>query len=215
MKTAALALAMTAALAAFADDGVLFYGEQDAKASSQTADKGEVVRDVHPHDLVTVRIRDVFSFLNNTQLTTDNKYDTNFAINKFFNITEGAGGSGQVARPTAGDKPSIDVTSELKGDKSGKVVGKQTMEAVITGHVVEVYPNHTFSFEATTTTEKDENKMSMTLFGVARVQDISEANVVLGERLDNKQFSVKSEGSTARMAERGWFVRLLDFVWPF
>ena len=215
MRTLILGMSLLSALAASADDGVLFYGQEDAKAASATTDKGEVLRDVHPHDLVTVRIKDVFSFMNNTQLTTDNKYDTNFAINKFFNITEGAGGSGQVARPTAGDKPSIDVTSELKGDKSGKVVGKQTMEAVITGHVVEVYPNHTFSFEATTSTEKDENKMSMTLFGVARVQDISEANVVLGERLDNKQFSVKSEGSTARMAERGWFVKILDFLWPF
>ena len=162
-----------------------------------------------------MRIRDVFSFLNNTQLTTDNKYDVNFAVNKFFNITEGAGGSGQVARPTALDKPEIDIKSERKSDNTGKVGTKQTVEAVITGHVVEVYPNHTFSFEATTSTEKDENKMSMTLFGVARVQDISADNVVLGERLDNKQFSVKSEGSTARMANRGWFVKLLDFVWPF
>ena len=108
-------------LSASAEDGLLFYGEQDAKASSATADKGEILREIKPHDLVTVKIKDVYSFLKNTKLTTDNKYDTKFAVNKFFNITEGAGGSNQVARPTALDKPEIDLKSERKADNNGKI----------------------------------------------------------------------------------------------
>ena len=215
MRTLTVGLILATAFAASGEDGLLFYGEEDARASSTTSDKGEVLRQIQPHDLVTVRIKDVYSFLNNTQLTTDNKYDTNFAINKFFNITEGAGGSNQVARPTALDKPEIDIKSERKSDNNGKTGTKQAIEAVITGHVVEVYPNHTFSFEATQTTENGENKMAMTLFGVVRVQDISPDNVVLGERLDSKNFSVKSDGPVARMAKRGWFTKILDLLWPF
>ena len=194
-------------------DGVLFYGEKGAKASSLTAEKAP--KDVQPHDLVTVRIKDVHSFLNNTKLLANNKYDTSFEINKFFNLTTGAGGSTTVARPTAGDKPAIDISSERKLDNVGSVNNRQVVEAVITGRVVEVYPNRTFSFEATQVTELDETKTTMTLFGVARVQDLSPDNVVMGERLDGKQFSIKTEGPASRMSKRGWFVKLLDAVWPF
>ena len=198
-----------------AGDGLVFYNEDDAKTSSLTSEKPEAKRDIKPHDLVTVKIKDVYSFLSNTKLNQDNKYDTKFSVNKFFNITEGGGGSGQVLRPTAGDKPEIDVSSERKLDNTGGTTQKQAIEAMITGHVVEVYPNHTFSFEATQTVEQDENRMTMTLFGIARVEDISPANVVLGERLDGKQFSVKNDGPVARMGKRGWFVRLFDALWPF
>ena len=196
--------------------GVIFIGgEDDARTSSVTAERKEELKAVHPHDLVTVRIKDVYSFLNTTKLSTDNKNDTKFSVNKFFNITGGADGSTNVLRPTAGDKPSIDLSSELKRDQTGSGAQKQAIEAIITGHVVEVYPNHTFSFEATQVTENDENKMTMTLFGIARVQDLGADNVLAGERLDGKQFSVKTDGPVARQAKRGWAGKIVDALWPF
>ena len=179
-----------------------------------TASKEEV-REIHPHDLVTVRIKDGYSFVNSAKLTTDDKDDTKFSINKFFNITTGGSGSTLVARPTAADKPAIDITSERKHDGSGSGATKQSIEVILTGHVVEVFPNHTFSFEAVRVIEQDENRMSITVFGIARVQDLTADNLLTGERLDSKQISVKNEGPVARMAKRGWLVKILDVLWPF
>ncbi len=198
-----------------ARDGLVFYGEEDAKASSMTSDKPESPKKIQPHDLVTVKIKDVYSFLNNTKLNTSSKSETEFAIDSFFKIGEGGEGRSKVLIPTATDKPKIDVSSERKLDNAGSTAQKQAIEAMITGHVVEVYPNHTFSFEATQMVEQDENVMTMTLFGIARIEDISPDNLVLGERLDSKQFSVKNDGPTARMAKRGWATKILDVVWPF
>lgn len=195
--------------------GLVFYGEEDAKASSMTSDKPEAPKAIQPHDLVTVKIKDVYSFLNNTKLNTSSKSETELAINSFFKIGEGGEGRTKVLMPTALDKPKIDVSGERKLDNTGSTAQKQAIEAMITGHVLEVYPNHTFSFEATQSVEQDENTMTMTLFGIARVEDISPDNVVLGERLDSKQFSVKNDGPTARMGKRGWLTKIVDVVWPF
>ena len=138
MNTASkLILGMSLAFAALASGeepkeggrGVLFYGEGDAKASSMTAERKEELKAVQPHDLVTVRIKDVSSFMKNTKLSTDNKHDTKFSVNKFFNITTGSEGSNQVLRPTAGDKPAIDLSSELKRDQTGATSQKQAIEA--------------------------------------------------------------------------------------
>ena len=57
--------------------------------------------------------------------------------------------------------------------------------------------------------------MTMTVFGIGRVQDLSPENVLAGERLDSKKISVKNDGPVARMAQRGWLVKILDFLWPF
>ena len=195
--------------------GLVLSGGGKARPVSMTSDRKEEVREIKPHDLITVRIKDGYAFVKSAKLTTDNKYDTKFSINKMFNITPGAGGSNVVARPTAGDKPAIDITSERKGDDSGSTGSKQSLDVILTAHVVEVYPNHTFSFEATQVTEQDENKMSITLFGIARVQDLSADNLLAGERVDSKQISVKNDGPVARMGKRGWFVKLLDLLWPF
>ena len=195
--------------------GVAFYGEQDARASSLTAERKEEMKEVQPHDLITVKIKDVASFMSNAKLSTDNKNDTKFSVNKFFNITNGAEGSNQVLRPTAKDKPAIDLSSERKQDNTGATSQKQAIEAMITGHVVQVYPNHTFSFEAVQVTESDENKMTMTLFGIARVQDIGTDNILPGERLDGKQFSMKTEGPVSKQAKRGWASKIVDALWPF
>jgi flagellar L-ring protein precursor FlgH len=196
-------------------DGLVFYGEADAKASSMTSDKPETPKAIRPHDLVTVKIKDVYSFLNNTTLNTSSKSETELAIDSFFKITSGKGGRGWDLTPSASDKPKIEVSGERKQDNTGRTAQKQAIEAMITGHVLEVYPNHTFSFEATQAVEQDENTMTMTLFGIARVEDISPDNVVLGERLDSKQFSVKNDGPVARMGKRGWLTKILDLVWPF
>ena len=195
--------------------GLVYYGRQGAKASSLTSDRKPEVREVHVHDLVTVRIKDGYSFVNSAKLTTDNKDDTKFTINKMFNITGGEGGHDLVARPTATDKPSIDLTSERKHDSKGDTSARQSLDVILTGHVVEVFPNSTFSFEAVRVTEQDENKMTITVFGIARAQDLSPDNLLSGERLDSKQISVVNEGPVARTAKRGWLVKILDFLWPF
>ena len=197
------------------EDGLVFYGEADARASSMTSDKPEAPKAIQPHDLVTVKIKDVYSFLNNTKLTARSKSENEFAIDSFFRISNGKDRRTMDLTPSAADKPKIDVSGERKLDNTGSTAQKQAIEAMITGHVVEVYPNHTFSFEATQSVEQDENTMTMTLFGIARVEDVGADNVVPGERLDSKQFSVKNDGPTARMARRGWLTRILDVVWPF
>ena len=196
-------------------DGLVFYGEEDAKASSLTSEKPEPPRDLKPHDLVTVKIKDVYSFLNNTKLNTSTKSETDLAINSFFRISSGKDRKSSDLTPSAADKPSIELESERKQDNSGATAQKQAIEAMITGHVLEVFPNHTFSFEATQMIEQDENVMTMTLFGIARIEDVSPQNLVLGERLDSKQFSVKNDGPVARMGKRSWLGKILDVVWPF
>lgn len=195
--------------------GVLFYGKADAKASSATADKKDPPPRVKPHDLVTVRIKDIYSFRRSSQLSTDVKNDTKFNINKFFNITEGKDGRSKVLRPTALDKPAIELSSQQKQDNKGTGAQGQAIEAMVTAHVVQVYPNGTFSLESVQVTENDEEKLTMTLFGIARVDDLSADNVLAGERLDGKCFSVKTEGPVSRTGKRGWAKKILDAVWPF
>ncbi len=214
--TGITALFLLAGSASGDGDGLAYYGpENNAKAASLTSDKKDEIREIHPHDLVTVRIKDGYSFVKSAKLTTDDKDDTKFTVNKFFNITNGGGGSTTVARPTATDKPSIDLSSERKHDGSGSTGTKENLDVILTGHVVEVYPNHTFSFEATRVMEQDENRMTITVFGIARAQDLTPDNLLAGERLDGKQISVKNDGPVSRMAKRGWLVKILDLLWPF
>ncbi len=215
----AMALAASVARADGDGDGLVFYGGRGGKdkpaAPSLTADRKEELREIKPHDLITLRVRDGYSFVKSAKLSTDIKDDTKFSINKFFNITNGGSGSTLVARPTAESKPSIDLTSERKHEGAGNTTNKQNVEVILTGHVVDVYPNHTFSFEATQSTEQDENRMTITVMGIARVQDLSADNLLAGERVDSKRISVTNDGPVARMAKRGWLVKILDAVWPF
>ena len=86
------------------EDGLVFYGEADARASSMTSDKPEAPKAIQPHDLVTVKIKDVYSFLNNTKLNTSSKSETELAIDSFFKITSGKSGRGWDLTPSAEDK---------------------------------------------------------------------------------------------------------------
>jgi len=81
--------------------------------------------------------------------------------------------------------------------------------------VKEVLPNGNLLLEGRRQIGTDGDVTTMTITGIVRPQDIAADNSVASELVAEAKISYEGEGPAAETTRRGWFVRLLDSIWPF
>lgn len=92
---------------------------------------------------------------------------------------------------------------------------KGNFETRITAVVTDVMPNGNLVVEGRRKVVLDGEEKWMTLSGVVRPFDIDAENTVKSELVANATITYESSGPLAQATKKGWFERLIDWLWPF
>lgn len=87
--------------------------------------------------------------------------------------------------------------------------------AQVTAVVVDVQPNGNLLIEGKRKVTIDGEEKLMTITGIVRSFDVASDNTVESSLVANANVQYQSLGPLADNTKRGWFDRLLDFMWPF
>ncbi len=107
----------------------------------------------------------------------------------------------------------LKVKHEFKGD--GKYDRKDKFSAQIAAEVIDVKPNGNLVLQAKKSIVMDGEKKLLVLSGLARQEDITDANTVLSSQLADLRIDVQHEGELRRSAEKGLLTRVLDTLFNF
>jgi len=78
-----------------------------------------------------------------------------------------------------------------------------------------VKPNGTLVIEARRFIQMDDEKITMTLTGMVRPDDISIINTVNSTSVADLVVTKKTEGVARNAAKQGWLIRLVQAINPF
>lgn len=196
--------------------------ESDAREASFSKDPKVELPEVKLHDLVTVRVKDVFQFKNNVTSSQKKEYDLAMELADWFNIQ----GNGTKLRATQGRRVESDAREEgvpiklgLESEKESKGNYNQSdqrqLTASITAEIVDMRPNGTLVLEARKVTQKDDDRQVIIFTGVARRQDITAENTIDYDRIANPVLKIEQQGPSNEATSKGWLAKVIDVVWPF
>jgi flagellar L-ring protein precursor FlgH len=164
-------------------------------------------------DKVATREGDILTILIKEQQQIENDEETEYkkkgsldAALTDFNIDPGVFG---------------DLLPSVKGESTRNFKGEATLdkegsfETRLTVKVIDVEPNGNLIIEGHREIRIDEEVKKIKITGIVRPSDISVYNTVYSENVANAKVSYEGNGPMTRATERGWFSKILDFLWPF
>jgi len=202
------------------------YHEKEDKASSANSlwlDSENIFEDTKArrlNDLVTIRVVENLSGSGKADTDTSRdssaEYDISdlFGMNKDFNL-HNVFLLKDLYKGTNIFEPKVAGTgkSEFKG--KGDTNREAKLAATITAKVVEVMPNGNLVVEARKEMTINNEKQILVLAGMVRPDDIDASNTVLSSNIADAQIYYVGDGVIQDKQSPGWFVRILDNVWPF
>lgn len=114
---------------------------------------------------------------------------------------------------TAFDLLRLDAEHEFEGE--GKYDRNDQLSARLAAEVIDVKPNGNLVLQAKKVIGTDGEKKTLVLSGIARSEDITDANTVLSTQLADLRVDVQHEGDLRKSSEKGLFTRVLDTIFNF
>lgn len=170
-------------------------------------------RVIKKHDIITIIIDESSSQISSQSLETkkDSKSDATInAMLDYMQLLE--------LRLREGGAPSTDLisfNSKRKFIGEGDYERSDKFSARIAAVVLEVKPNGTLVLEAKKRIAKDSEISTLTLYGLARDEDVTSQNTILSSQLADLNIAVVNEGDLKKAAEKGLITRVLDTVFAF
>ena len=100
-----------------------------------------------------------------------------------------------------------------KGD--GKYERSDRFTDRIAASVIDVRPNGTLVLEARRTIGKDDEVQTVLVSGIARREDITNANTVLSSQLADLAIMSETSGELREATQKGWITRVFEAVFNF
>ncbi len=165
-------------------------------------------------DIVLVSIVENATAKNKAETSTDKESTTEFGVSSFFGKNKV--GIGPLSIPGAvGDTPLLGTSSTTKFDGTGETKRENQFTATIACRVIKVLPGGLLQVEGARETRVNDEVQYIVLSGLVRPMDVDADNTVKSTQLANARLAYYGEGSVADKQKPGWFVRLMDNVWPF
>lgn len=168
------------------------------------------------HDLVTIVVRESSNASSEGKLETTKDLSVEGEIKDFPNLNlkdllqlRLKGGALHDPNPKLG----ISYTNEYKGD--GNYERKDEVVFRITARVIDVKPNGTLALEARKFIENDDEKLTITLTGFCRPEDVAADNTVLSTQMFDLRVSKQHQGEVRNAQKKGLLTKVLDFVFNF
>jgi len=155
-------------------------------------------------DVVTVRIVESSKGNKNASTKTEKDSSLSTSISAFFGMP-----SDKLSQASVGAE-----TSE-KHDGSGSTSRSSELTAVITARVIDVMPNGNLVIDGRREVVVNNETQLLYVTGIVRPEDIGPNNTVLSSYIADAKITYTGTGVVSDKQRVGWFVRLLDKVWPF
>ena len=104
----------------------------------------------------------------------------------------------------------VDLENEFEGN--AKYKRDDTVTARVTARVIEVKPNGTLLVEARTTVKTDFEEEVITLSGVCRTEDVTDANTVQSNQMFDMMLDIQHNGDVRNGTEKGVVTRVMDVL---
>ena len=105
-------------------------------------------------------------------------------------------------------------TSE-KHDGTGSTSRSSELTAVLTAKVIDVLPNGNLLIDGRREVIVNNETQLISLSGTVRPEDIGPNNTVLSTYIADAKITYTGEGVIGDKQRVGWFVKIMDAVWPF
>ncbi|HEU4683888.1 MAG TPA: flagellar basal body L-ring protein FlgH [Nitrospira sp.] len=109
----------------------------------------------------------------------------------------------------------VNASAESKFGGKGATNRADTLTGTISAIVTEVLPNGDLRIEGRREVTVNSEKQIMTLSGVVRRVDVDTKNTVLSSAIADAKIEYSGLGVVDDVQRPGWFVRILDWIYPF
>ncbi|NLX59648.1 MAG: flagellar basal body L-ring protein FlgH [Phycisphaerae bacterium] len=200
-------------------------GQEVAVRSSPTVSTVSLIavgkpetRKFNIHDILTIIVREESTSKTSADSSAEKKASINTELKDWIQFkVEGDGKSRKLLTDPgiAARTPSIDASGQTKYEGEGEVNRKDSFLTKISATVIDVKPNGTLVIEARRFIQMDDEKITMTLTGMVRPDDISIINTVNSTSVADLVVTKKTEGVARNAAKQGWLIRLVQAINPF
>lgn len=186
---------------------------ENEKFSKNTLWKGSTkglfgdVKARNVNDLVTIKVVESSSASKNAETGTSRDSSLEASVDTFFGLPLDLGI--QDFTPQVGASVGDSYEGKGKTSRSGSLV------ATITGKVVEVLPNGNLIIESRKEITVNNEEQILILRGLIRPEDVASDNTISSDYIAEAQIFYTGDGVLADKQAQGWFVRVMDKVWPF
>jgi flagellar L-ring protein precursor FlgH len=162
------------------------------------------------NDLVQIRI--VESSSGSNAATTD--------LTRTSEQSWGAGVAFGLENPNAGAgdfnlSNVLDAQSESKFNGDGSTKRSNSLQGFITTRVMRVLPNGDLVIAGQKTLMVNRERQILTLVGTVRTVDINSANQTPSSKVGDLTVRMWGHGEIDANARQGWFIRVMNRLWPF
>lgn len=111
--------------------------------------------------------------------------------------------------------PKVEAEEKREFDGNAKYDKDQRLDTRMSVMVQDVMPNGVLMIEGTRRVIIDGETKIVRIQGLVRPQDVTRENTVSSTMVANASISYEGDGFMSKTTMKGWFSRLLDYVWPF
>lgn len=158
----------------------------------------------HVGDVVTVRIVESSRGNKNASTKTEKDSSLSTSISAFFGMS-----SDKLSQGGVGAEASE------KHDGSGSTSRSSDLTAVLTAKVIDRLPNGNLVIDGRREVIVNNETQFISLNGTVRPEDIGPGNTVLSTYISDAKITYTGDGVIGDKQKVGWFVRVMDAVWPF
>ncbi|MCC6544073.1 MAG: flagellar basal body L-ring protein FlgH [Nitrospirae bacterium] len=179
----------------------------DGSLWSEDRQDGFLFGDLKAHnvgDVVTVRIVESSRGNKNASTKTEKDSSLSTSISAFFGMSPDKLSQGGVGAETS-----------EKHDGSGSTSRSSDLTAMLTAKVIDRLPNGNLVIDGRREVIVNNETQHISLSGIIRPEDIGPSNMVLSTYISDAKIIYTGEGVIGDKQKVGWFIRIMDAVWPF
>lgn len=152
------------------------------------------------NDLVTINLQEATAGANESNTDLKKASDVNYTAPFVFGL----------------DKDQIldtETSTEFSGD--GRTTRRSSLAGTITARVARVLPNGDLIVAGQKTVMVNREKQILTLIGSVRPVDIDSRNRVASSEVGDLTVRMWGNGEVDDTTRQGWFMRIMNKIWPF
>jgi flagellar L-ring protein precursor FlgH len=176
-------------------------------------------RQFNPQDLVTVVIRESSTATLESSLETEKDTSVKAEVRRFPSINLLNLLKGQLNPSNrdgdAANFPGVDLTAAKEFEGEGDYERKDSLTTRLTARVIDIKPNGTLTLEARTFIQNDDEKLTITVTGYCRPEDITADNTVLSTQMYDLRVNKQHSGELRKTASKGIITKILDVIFNF
>lgn len=114
-----------------------------------------------------------------------------------------------------GEAPSTSMSGDNDYESKAEITRSQTLNATVSVIVTDILPNGNLLIEGIRSAGFSGERQYMVLHGLVRSDDVSADNTVSSSLIANATIDFVGEGELTSASQKGWLLKLNDYVNPF